>query len=151
MTGTVVRAVTNAGRIGAEIVEAAAAVDKAVQGVVTRNGFMLLTDVKRRAARPRTAPSVAGLGPRLQTGSYNRSINVRFDTQGRKYSASVGSNAPQARRLELGYSAPGQRTLPHPHYGPGLDRIQPRFVRDIEAVLAAAHRASLGSTARRLL
>lgn len=148
---TDVRVVTNAARIAAEITEAAAVADKAVQAVVTRNGMKMLAEVKRRAARPRTAPSVAGLGPRLQTGNYNRSINVRFDQRRGEYSASVGSNAPQARRLELGYSAPGQRTLPHPHYEPALRRIQPRFARDIEAVLAAAHRAGAGSVVRRLL
>lgn len=148
---TDVRVITNAARIATEITEAAAAVDKAIQAAVTRNGFVMLADAKRRAARPRTAPSVAGLGPRLQTGSYNRSINVRFDQRRGEFSASVGSNAPQARRLELGYSAPGQRTLPHPHYGPALDRVKPRFARDIEAVLAAAHRAGAGSVVRRLL
>lgn len=144
--------VTNAAKIAAEIGEAPRAADAAVQAVVTKWGLTLLADVKRRAARPRTAPSVAGLGPRLQTGTYNESINVRFEHTRGSHTASVGSNAVQARRLELGFVAPGKRTLPHPHYAPALETVGPRFARDVDAIIAALHEArSIPGIARRFL
>ena len=109
----------------------------AVDDAVIAEGTEVLTDVKRRAARPRTAPSVAGEGPRLQTGDYNRSINMRpvkVDAAGR-VTASIGTDKVQGYRLEKGFDAPGQRTLPHPHFGPALDASEDRFPARLERVI----------------
>lgn len=104
-------------------------VTRAKVTVVTRTmGLLLLADTKRRAARPRTSPSIAGLGPRLQTGNYNRSIGLRVETQGQTISAAVGTNAVQGMRLEQGFQDGRSRTLPHPHFGPSLDLIGKKFV-----------------------
>lgn len=113
------------------------AVNAQAARTVGRFGMMLRADVKRRAARSRTHPSVAGLPPRLQTGDYNRSIGMapaRPNYGGTRHWASVGTNKEQGRRLEHGYSAPGQRTLPHPHFGPSLDKIEQPFTTAIRVL-----------------
>lgn len=109
----------------------------AVVDAVTDEGNEVLADVKKRAARPRTAPSVAGLGPRLQTGTYNRSINMRpvQTTAAGKVTASVGTNKIQGYRLEKGFDEPGKHTLPHPHFGPALDTSEGRFPDRLAAAL----------------
>ena len=113
---------------------------KVGQAVVARETMMLLADVKRRAARPRTAPSVAGLGPRLQTGDYNRSIGFRITSRPGDITGSVGTNKPQGRRLELGFTAPGAHTLPHPHFGPALERSRTSFPAALKVAFEAMTR-----------
>lgn len=109
----------------------------AVIDAVTDEGNAVLADVKKRAARPRTAPSVEGLGPRLQTGDYNRSINMRTvkATGAEKVTASVGTNKIQGYRLEKGFDEPGKHTLAHPHFGPALDTAEDRFPNRLAAAL----------------
>ena len=98
--------------------------------VVTRHfGMLLQANVKRRASLPRTGPP----GPRIQTGNYVRSIGLQLGFAGGGPTATVGSNAPQARRLELGFNdtdSLGRRynQPPYPHWGPALDEIAPLFV-----------------------
>lgn len=99
-----------------------------VYKVVGRYGLMLQADVKRRASRARTLPSVAGKPPRLQTGDYNRSIGMRPTRIGTTAVASVGTNAEQGARLEFGYSGANGSTWPHPHFGPAMDRVEPLFL-----------------------
>lgn len=106
--------------------------------VVTRHyGMLLQAGVVRRASLPRTGPP----GPRLQTGNYVRSINLRVDLAGITggAAATVGTNAPQARRLELGFNgtdSAGRRyhQPPYPHWGPALDEIAPLFAAAIAGV-----------------
>jgi hypothetical protein len=124
------------GRLMASLVGLSEGVSRLVEAETHRQGLALLADVKRRAARPRTSPSVAGLGPRLQTGDYNRSIGLRVSRQGDTVVAAVGTNAVQGLRLELGFVGPGARTLPHPHFGPAFETAAPRFVAAIEAIVA---------------
>ena len=104
--------------------------------VVTRHfGMLLQAAVKRRASLPRTGPP----GPRIQTGNYNRSIGLQTSSSGGGPVATVGTNAPQGRRLELGFT--GTDSLgrsyeqpPYPHFGPALDEIAPLFVAGIAGV-----------------
>lgn len=103
---------------------------------VTAAGAALQAGVKRRAAEPRTAarPGAAGGtdGPRLLTGNYNRSIGRRTVVGATSITATVGTNAPQGRRLEFGFhgtDAAG-RTFDqraYPHFGPALDEVRPAF------------------------
>lgn len=103
---------------------------------VTRHfGMLLQAAVKRRASLPRGGPP----GPRIITGNYNRSIGLQLGMAAGGAVARVGSNAPQARRLEEGFNDTDSlgRTYeqpPYPHYGPALDEIGPLFVAAIAAI-----------------
>ncbi|MBO0863450.1 MAG: hypothetical protein J2P16_00050 [Mycobacterium sp.] len=124
--------------VAADMLGLEVATRAAVRSAVTTHGMLLQAAVKRNASRSRAEPSVAGLGPRIQTGQYVASIGLALAESRGTYIASVGSNAAQARRLELGFhgrDAAGRnaRTEPHPHYAPALEAITPRF----EAAMAA--------------
>jgi hypothetical protein len=72
-------------------------------------------------------------GPRLITGDYNRSISLAMNTDNGNPVATIGTNRPQGRRLELGFvgvDARGRRyhQPPYPHFGPGLDDVTDAFI-----------------------
>jgi hypothetical protein len=115
----------------------AASTGEAVLKATLREGLSLQRDVKRRAARSRTLPSVPGLPPRLQTGDYNRSIGMRATRAGGTAVASIGTNAVQGRALEFG----GRHTWPHPHFGPSFERSKKRLLAAVDALLAMAARS----------
>jgi hypothetical protein len=104
--------------------------------VVTQTfGQILLANVRRRASLPRTGPP----GPRLQTGDYVRSMSVSTTISGGGPTATAGTNAPQARRLEFGFNGTdslGRRyTQPaYAHWGPALDEVAPAFVAAIASL-----------------
>lgn len=115
----------------------------AVRHAVGREGLALQTNVQRRASRPRTAPSISGLPPRLQTGTYVGSIGTVVQSLGTKISAETGTNAAQGMRLEKGFDDPGpprQHTLPHPHFGPALDEVEPGFADAIGQAVGSTFR-----------
>lgn len=107
-------------------------------------GAMLLAGVKRRAATPRSVrrPGAPGGkdGPRLLTGHYNRSITKASTRTPTSVTVLVGTDAPQGRRLELGFHGADAlgRTYaqrPYPHFAPALDEVAPKFARAVaEAV-----------------
>lgn len=110
----------------------AATVGPKTQAVIHTYGMLLQTKVQAHASgRP---------GPNAPTGDYRRSIHVEFSGESGSAKATVGTNKPQARRLEFGfvgidslgrhYSQP-----PYPHFGPALDEIEPDFLTAL-AVLA---------------
>lgn len=71
-------------------------------------------------------------GPRVITGNLRRSITLRTGVSGGTAWALVGTNAPQARRLELGFHGTDSRGRtysqpPYPFLRPALDAIKPRF------------------------
>ena len=122
-------------RVAFDLRRMAATTGEAVLRQIVVQGFNLERDVKRRAARSRTLPSVAGLPPRLQTGNYNRSIGVHFARNvGGSAWASIGTNAVQGRALEFG----GRHTYPHPHFGPSFERSKKRLLGAVEALLVKA-------------
>lgn len=107
---------------------------------VAHHGLLLQAAVKRRAAEPRTAarPAESPQGPRLVTGDYNRSIYLRHGA----FSAEVGTNKPQGRRLEFGFTDTDSlgRSFdqqPYPHFGPAVDEISPLFLASLAKVAAA--------------
>lgn len=125
----------NAGVVAADLAKEGFQAGVKAQATVAHFGLLLQSEVKRNASLPRTGPP----GPRLQTGDYVRSITLRVGV----LSADVGTNKPQARRLEFGFE--GVDALgryydqpPYPHFGPAMDTIGPAFV--------AALAASLGGT-----
>lgn len=96
-------------------------------GLITAQyGQLLRTRVRARASgRP---------GPRRRTGDYRRSINAEAaQIAPGVWQASVGTSAPQGRRLEQGFA--GADSLgrvyhqpPYPHFGPALDETEPQYL-----------------------
>ncbi|MGW7572383.1 HK97 gp10 family phage protein [Streptomyces sp. NPDC054765] len=72
-------------------------------------------------------------GPRVITGQYRASWNVRMGTEGGQVTAEVFSNAPQARRLEYGFVGVDSlgrhyRQRPFPHVEPAFRQTRPAFI-----------------------
>lgn len=83
-------------------------------------------------------------GPRKVTGEYVKSIYAKpgLDTQG-DFSIAVGSDAPQAARLEFGFV--GRDSLgrmynqpPFPHFSPALALLEPMLMKDMADLLSRA-------------
>lgn len=120
---------SNANQVAADLAAVGLRAGSRAFAVTRHFGMLLQANVKRRASLPRTGPP----GPRIQTGNYVRSIGLRVGMSFTGPAATVGSNAPQARRLEEGFSdtdSLGRRynQPPYPHYGPALDEIAPLYV-----------------------
>lgn len=107
--------------VAAALDEAATAYVAELANVVGKYAQLGLAIVRRNASgRP---------GPRRVTGDYLRSWSVERDGP---FAASVGTNAPQGRRLENGFV--GTDSLgrhynqpPYPHVGPMADEIEEPF------------------------
>lgn len=100
--------------------------------IVTKFGQLYLTRVKARASGPP--------GPRVITGDYRRSINLEIGRTAGGTVAIVGTNAPQGRRLELGFV--GTDSLgrhfsqrPRPHFEPDIERTENEMTAAFIAVL----------------
>lgn len=126
----------NAAEVAAELVAEGVKAGSKAFGIVQTYGAVLEANVKRRASLPRTGPP----GPRLITGNYVRSINTQMSIGFGNPTASVGTNAPQARRLELGFT--GVDSLgrnydqpPYPHFSPAFDEIEPAFIAAIAGII----------------
>jgi hypothetical protein len=126
---------SSAAEVAADLVGLAAETQAKIHATVVAFGATLQTEVRRNASKPRSGPP----GPRLQTGNYVRSISRRTTKSPTGSVAEVGSNAPQARRLELGFT--GVDSLgrhyhqpPYPHFAPALAKIEPAFLAAIAAV-----------------
>jgi hypothetical protein len=120
---------TNAGEIAAALDLKAAQVRSGLRALVRHHGVLLQARAKANAAgRP---------GPRIQTGDLNRSIALQVDGNASISRARVGTNKPQARRLEYGFrgvDSLGRRwdQPPYPFLGPALDQVADGFVKAIE-------------------
>lgn len=102
-----------------------------LEPVLTRNmeqamGF-LLGEVRSLVDRPFPPASSPGEPPRKRTGDYQRSLEavVGPSRSGKSITGRVGSNAPQARRLELGFVGidslgRNYNQAPRPHLRPAL-------------------------------
>lgn len=149
-----IRMTSNAGATSAALRAAPGTVNAQVGLVTARFGTLLQTRVRARASgRP---------GPRRQTGDYRRGISTQTaQVAPGVWAATVGTNSPQGRRLELGfvgadslgrvYDAP-----PFPHFGPALDETGTEYATALAAIVAALNRplgaltrssTDLGSTA----
>lgn len=92
--------------------------------VVRVHALLLQTEITAHASgRP---------GPRHISGDYKRSWSTRFLGGITTIAAEVGTNAPQARRLEYGFV--GTDSLgrhynqpPYPHVRPSIRIIEPKF------------------------
>ncbi|WP_180685917.1 HK97 gp10 family phage protein [Streptomyces gossypiisoli] len=93
---------------------------------ITRHHAMLLRVRIQRNASGRP-------GPRVVTGQYRASWDVRMGTGGGQVTAEVFSDAPQARRLEYGFVGVDSlgrhyRQPPYPHVEPAFRQTQPGFL-----------------------
>ena len=82
-------------------------------------------------------------GPNVITGAYRASWRVDNLGDGAVVSRRVGSDAPQALRLEFGFVGPDRLGRvydqpPFPHHRPAVDLIEPRFHEAMEQVAAKA-------------
>lgn len=99
---------------------------------VQHYAMLLETRIKAKASgRP---------GPNAPTGDYRRSWTHEVFTDGMSVTAVVGTNKPQARRLEYGFV--GADSLgrvynqpPYPHVGPAVEEIRPLFVAALSDVI----------------
>lgn len=109
----------------------AARTDAQTRTVVLHYGQLLATRVQANASgRP---------GPNAPTGDYRRSIHAEPHGSGAGFAVAVGTNKPQGRRLEFGFS--GRDSLgrlfdqpPYPHFGPAVAVIEPQFVAALKAI-----------------
>lgn len=90
--------------------------------IVRKYGEILQAKIMARASgRP---------GPNAPTGDYRRSISLVMRDLGQ--TAVVGTNKPQARRLEYGFHGADSRGRsynqpPYPHFGPAVDEVRGPF------------------------
>jgi hypothetical protein len=89
-------------------------------------------------------------GPNVITGHYRRSINRRTEKRVDGSVGQVGTDAPQARRLEFGFRGTDSRGRSYdqpafPHFGPALDEVAPKF----EAAIAEIATPPKGRVATR--
>ena len=126
---------SNANLVAADLIATGVKAGAKAFAVTQNFGQVLLANVRRRASLPRTGPP----GPRLQTGDYVRSWSVTTTLGAMGPTATAGTNAPQARRLELGFNGTdslGRRYAqpPYSHAGPALDETAPAFYAAIAAI-----------------
>lgn len=119
------------GEVAVRLEQAASFVVRMADEAVADSAGLLLTKVKAKASgRP---------GPNAPTGDYRRSWTKRKVKGG----YSVGTNRPQARRLEYGFY--GRDSLgrfyqqqPYPHLEPAVEETNPYFLARMSAVVDAA-------------
>jgi hypothetical protein len=110
----------------------AATIDAEMFALVSIHGQLLNTQIKANASgRP---------GPNAPTGDYRRSWAHTVTREGPTTVSTNGTNKPQARRLEFGFT--GIDSLgrvydqpPYPHVGPAFDEIEPKFVNAAEKLM----------------
>lgn len=124
-----VRIDTNAADIGARLAARSARLLPRVMRAVIHSALMVQTRTQANASLPASGPP----GPRAITGDYRSSWQTTPPAiTGEGFTASVGTNRPQARRLEHGFvgvDALGRHysQRPYPHLQPAVDAEMPAF------------------------
>lgn len=129
--------VTGARELAAQLTAGATAVETLMPAVVTKCAADMVALVQQNASgRP---------GPNAPTGDYRGSWSPPEPVAAGLgvFALSVGTDRPQAMRLEYGFV--GADSLgrvydqqPYPHMGPAVDVIEPIFHAAMEAVAAKA-------------
>lgn len=118
-------AYSNAAEIAAALQGRADGVLPSAISVVRHYAMLLETQIKANASgRP---------GPNAPTGDYRRSWTTEVHASSDTVTAIVGTDKPQARRLEYGYVGPDSlgrvyAQPPYAHVGPAVETIRPMFV-----------------------
>ena len=99
----------------------------AISRAIGRGGLLLETAIKAHAP--------------VDTGDYRRSWNTRLTNTPSGPIATVGTNKPQGRRLEFGFTGTDAigRTYnqpPQPHVEPAILQSRPKIIAEIEKVIA---------------
>lgn len=124
---------TSAGQVAADLGKLAVQARARAHGVVVAFGAQLNAEAMRNASgRP---------GPEAVTGNLRRSINRHTTMTVTVSQCEVGSSAPQARRLELGFhgtDALGRRynQPPYPFLGPALEAVEGPFAEALAVAVA---------------
>lgn len=131
---TTTNAATVAARIGALSVTGALGVRR----VMRHHTMLLETRIKANANLPAGGPP----GPRNITGDYVRSWTHRIVDNGRQVSGTVGTNKPQARRLEHGFTGADRlgrvyNQPPYPHVLPAMQATEPQMIAALRDVVRA--------------
>ncbi|MFB7649468.1 hypothetical protein ACFC0S_16485 [Streptomyces sp. NPDC056084] len=128
------RKFTDPAQLAAAMTEAATQVGPATARAVGHEARVLHALIQAAASgRP---------GPNAITGRYRSSWQVEIRSRRDGATATVGTFAPQARRLELGfYGADSLGRVyaqpPFPHVAPALALIEPRFAERVAATALA--------------
>lgn len=140
---------TNADETVRQFKQAGIDVDRAARKAVRRTAYALQARIRKNASTgyhkrkrkvkfrghiPGTGP-----GPNVNTGNYRRSVQVTHDG----LESIVGTNAPQARRLEYGFRGTDSRgraydQRPYPHWEPANKIVQPTLQSEIAKALMEA-------------
>ncbi|MCT9003536.1 HK97 gp10 family phage protein [Streptomyces rhizosphaerihabitans] len=118
-------AYSNAAQVAAALQGRAELVLPQTVSVVRHYAMLLETRIKANASgRP---------GPNVITGDYRRSWAHEVFVGGDVVTGVVGTNKPQARRLEYGYIGPDSLGRiydqpPYPHVGPAVETVRPLFI-----------------------
>lgn len=121
-------------RLSADLHQAGVEAEQGARRAVSRAADLTITKIRGNASgRP---------GPNAPTGDYRRSWNRQTLTSGRNnYAVSVGTNRPQARRLEFGFV--GTDSLgrnyhqpAYPHVEPAIPVVEEFFTKEMDAVAA---------------
>ncbi|GAA1111316.1 hypothetical protein [Streptomyces javensis] len=132
---TSARRFTDPDQLAAAMAQAAARVGPAIALAVRHEAVVLQTLIQAAASgRP---------GPNAITGRYRASWQAQVHPHRHGATATVGTFAPQARRLELGfYGADALGRVyaqpPLPHVAPALALLQPRFAERIATAAMGA-------------
>lgn len=120
---------TNAPAVARDLHRAGDTAQQRADRVTAHHGMLLTTRIKANASgRP---------GPNVITGDYRRSWQGR--QSGSSYT--VGTNKPQARRLEYGFYGPDAlgrvyNQPPYPHLGPAWSATEGPYVAGLADVAA---------------
>lgn len=127
---------STAAAVAVDLLGLAVTTQARVHASVVKHTALMEAAAKREASQPRTAPRPRSPGteegPRALTGSFRQSITRRVTKTASGSSGEVGSNAPQARALELGNPARGAQSYPWAR--PAHDKIAPLFAVDMETI-----------------
>ncbi|MGW1798638.1 HK97 gp10 family phage protein [Streptomyces sp. NPDC001984] len=121
-------AYSNAAQVAAALQGRAELVLPQTVSVVRHYTMLLETQIKANASgRP---------GPNVITGDYRRSWTHEVHVAGDVVIGVVGTNKPQARRLEYGFVGPDSLGRiydqpPFPHVGPAVETVRPLFVQGL--------------------
>lgn len=122
-------AATNAVQVAADLAKFAPRVAMGLRALVLRHGLLLQTSIMGYASgRP---------GPNAPTGDYRGSWTTeeggaRASGGGLGVAVTVGTNKPQARRLEYGFVGADilgrvYNQPPFPHVAPAVAKVEPQF------------------------
>lgn len=137
---------------GAGFIPIMADVEIAVARAVNNTGVWLQTQVRTNANTGTHAPGLphipgTGPGPNVATEDYVRSIGLKITRSGGAHVATVSTNLPQARRLELGFIGVDSlgrayRQSPYPHWRPAIFLVNAVLDRELSKAFAATRRTA---------